>query len=80
MVPAEKSSAYHCKSCDHLDKEVLSKTIISLFYILHNDLKRSDIERYLDIQTKHRVTKALTQLRCIKNGKARATRYSLPKA
>lgn len=79
MVPAEKSTAYHCKNCDHIDKEVLSKTITSLFYILHNDLKRSDIERYLDIRTKHRVTKALAQLRCSKKGKARATRYSLPK-
>lgn len=79
MHPLNRSTAFKCLECNSTYKDALVNSIVGLFGIFDRELSREQLENHLNIKAKDRIIKALTQLRCTKKGKARATRYSLPK-
>ena len=79
MYPLNRSIAFLCSTCNTTSQEAMGNSIIGLFGILDREISREQLEHYLNLKSKDRILKALTHLHCIKKGKARATRYSLPR-
>lgn len=78
MTPLSSSFSFQCSLCKQKDSNALTDSIIGLFGIVNGDLSRQEMRHYLNLQSRERISTALARLDCVKNGFAKAIRYSLP--
>lgn len=78
MESLPKSIAFQCSICKKTDANALTNSLLGLFGLIDGELSRQQLRFHLNLQSRTRLTNALTRMGCIKNGSAKAIRYSLP--
>ncbi|WP_342528090.1 nuclease-related domain-containing protein [Chryseomicrobium sp. FSL W7-1435] len=73
------SRIFNCTVCGNEQHSIVSDTIISMFRIVSPQLKRSEIQEFLNYGCKDTILRALKKLQCTKSGSGKLTNYSLPK-